>query len=487
MNLKSKIQSIFSRNHTPADRARTKDKKSEPSTMSLYHSDNTHTPQSAKTRLVVDLLRQTESLTRSDLARWRMAHQMAIDVENPQRGQLLRIYRDVELDGHLSGAIAQICGMVKARSFKLVNQQGEADENAVALLDTEWFKNTIDIFLQTRYWGFSLIQLSEPYDDIDGKRKFRYVDLIPREHVIPEYHRINRIAGDHWTSGYDWRESPAADTLLEVGTPTDLGLYLKCARYTIPKKNVEQYWDTFAEVFGMPMRIARTASRDDKDRDRILDMLEGMGHAMVAVMPEGTEVDVVENAKSDSFEVYDRRIERCDRELSKLVIGQTMTIEDGSSLSQSQTHLDVLKNLIEAQADSLRDFINGQLLPLMERSGFPVQGLHFEWDYPLDYTPEQMTAVENMILQHFDIDPAYFEDKYGIPATIRTIQNPPADPTNPPADPENPPADSPSSTSLYHSDHPSSHSSSVARDGIAKPPTDPAPPSIPYDLPGFFV
>ena len=72
-------------------------------------------------KLVVELMRQTESLTRSDLSHWRMAHQMAIDVENPTRVQLLRIYRDVELDGHLSGAVEQIRGKVKARSFKLVN------------------------------------------------------------------------------------------------------------------------------------------------------------------------------------------------------------------------------------------------------------------------------------------------------------------------------------------------------------------------------
>lgn len=373
----------------------------------------------ATRRLIVDLLRQTQSLTRSDLASWRAAHQCAINIENPQRAALYRIYRDVELDGHLSGATAQIAGMVKARSFKLANDKGDADEAAVKLLDTQWFKRVIDIWLETRYWGFSLIQVTEPYMGDDGVLRFRYVDLIPREHVIPEKHRITHIAGDHWSSGTDWRETREAPTLLEAGNPDDLGLYLKCARYTIPKKNVEQFWDSFAEIFGMPMRVARTASRDDKDRDSILNMLEQMGHAMVAVMPEGTEVDVVENAKSDSFEVYDRRIERCDRELSKLVIGQTMTIEDGSSLSQSQTHLDVLKNLVEALADGLRDFVNGQVLPLMERSGFPVSGLHFEWDYPLDYTPEQMTAVENMILNHFEVDKSYFQDKYGIPVGER--------------------------------------------------------------------
>ena len=376
------------------------------------------TPKDAR-RLVVDLMRQTQSLTRSDLARWRAAHQLAIDVENPQRGALYRIYRDVVLDGHLSGAVTQIAGMVKARSFKLVDGKGRPDDDAARLLDTQWFKRVVDIYLDARYWGFTLIQVTKPLDAGGGVAGFGCVDLIPREHVIPEKHRIVANAGDHWTAGYDWRDAEVAGTLLEAGGEEDLGLYLKCARYTIPKKNVEQYWDAFAEIFGMPMRIARTASRDDKDREKIMAMLEQMGHSAVAVMQEGTEIEVVENAKSDAFEVYDRRIERCDRELSKLVIGQTMTIEDGSSLSQSQTHLDVLKNLIEAIADGLRDFVNGQVLPFMGRWGMPVKGLAFEWDYPLDYTPEQMTAVESMLLQNFEIDKEYFTDKYGIPVGER--------------------------------------------------------------------
>ena len=363
-------------------------------------------------RLVVDLMRQTESLTRSDLAHWRMAHQLAIDVENPQRVQLLRLYRDVELDGHLSGAVAQIRGMVKARSFMLVNADGEADDEALRMIDADWFKRVMDLWLDTRYWGFSLVQVGNP--DKETKR-FGWVELVPREHVCPEHGRIVRIAGDHWSAGWDWRESDYAPYLLEMGRADDLGLYLKCARYTIPKKNVEQFWDTFAEMFGMPLRIAHTSSRDEKDRKKLMSMMEQMGSAAYAVVQEGTEVDVVENSKSDAFEVYDRRIERCDRELSKLVISQTMTIEDGSSLSQSETHIKILRNLIESIADGLRDFINGQVLPLMRRENFFDGDYSFEWDYRLDYTPEQMTAVETMLLQHFEVDGKYFEDKYGVP------------------------------------------------------------------------
>ena len=125
----------------------------------------------------------------------------------------------------------------------------------------------------------------------------------------------------------------------------------------------------------MPMRIAKTTTRDDKERAKMEKMMEGMGAALWAVVQEGTEIEVVENSRGDAYNVYDRRIDRANSELSKLILQQTMTIEDGQlpSLSQ-QTHLEVFKNLIEQDCDMLRDIINNRLLPRMVLHGFPVQG-----------------------------------------------------------------------------------------------------------------
>ena len=132
-----------------------------------------------------------------------------------------------------------------------------------------------------------------------------------------------------------------------------------------------------------------------------------------------TEIQFVESGKGDAFNVYDRRIDRANSEMSKLVIGRTMTIEDGSSLSQSQTHLQVFMNLVESDRDFLRDIVNNLLIPLMILHGFPVKGLRFEWDDAVDYTPEQQVAYETMIADRYEVDPSYFADKYNMPVGER--------------------------------------------------------------------
>lgn len=370
-------------------------------------------------KVVVDLFNKTERLSEHDIANWRMACQRAIDVDDPQRGFLYDVYNDVELDNHLSGAIGQVNGFIKCRSFKLTNDKGEADEKALKYFDVQWFKDLIDYILESIYWGHSLIELGDVITGANGLIAFAGVKLVPRRHVIPEYHRVVKYQGDNWKSGIDYHEAPYCDWLIEAGKSDDLGLYKKAAMQTIPKKYATVFWDTFAEMFGIPIRIAQTSTRDDSEKKKLAKMMDDMGAKAWGVFSDDTDIKLVESSRGDAFNVYDKRIERANSELSKLILHQTMTIDNGSSLSQSKTHLKVFENLIEAYLDMIRDIVNNQLIPKMIRHGFPVQGLTFNWDYAEDYTPEQKLAFETLIVQNYDVPGSYFEKEYGVPAGDR--------------------------------------------------------------------
>lgn len=375
-------------------------------------------------KMVIELQRTTDALTRKDIADWRYAWQMAINVDHPDRRRLYDIYRDVEIDLHLSGCVKQREGFVMAKSFKLVDASGNENEEAHHYFDQSWFKQLLKLALEANNWGHSLIELGDITTDGDGCVCYTDVRLINRKHVIPEYGRVVQQLGQDWTSGIEYRTAPFTDWLIEAGRPDDLGLYLKAATQTIPKKNMLAFWDTFGEIFGMPMRIARTASRDPKEAGRLEQMLKDAGTSQYMVAGQDTEIEFVESGKGDAFNVYDKRIDRANSELSKLIIGQTMTIEDGSSLSQSETHLEVFQNLVESDCDMLRDIVNNQLIPRMVKHGFPIKGLRFEWDDAVDYTPEQQVAYETMVADRYEVDPSYFAEKYSMPVGERRNAQP---------------------------------------------------------------
>lgn len=364
--------------------------------------------------MTVELKLQADALTQKDMRSWRQAWQQAINIENPRRERLYDIYRDVEVDLHLSGCVDQRKGFVQKKSFKMVDVKGKQDDVATQLLEAAWFKDMVGYILDSRYWGHSLIQLGDVLT-VDGEMRYTGVELVNRKHVIQEYGVIVREQGDEWQTGIPYREGPMADWVVEAGKPHDLGLFLKAATQTIPKKNMLAYWDQFGEIFGMPIRVAKTTARDPKDRSQIENMLSSMGAAAWGLFPDGTDIDIKETTRGDAFNVYDKRIDRANSELSKGILNQTMTIDNGSSLSQSEVHLEVFENVVEKDADLVKDIVNDQLLPRMVRHGFPVKGLHFEWDDSIDYTPEQQLEYEKMILDRFEVDPKYLIDKYGVP------------------------------------------------------------------------
>jgi phage gp29-like protein len=223
--------------------------------------------------------------------------------------------------------------------------------------------------------------------------------------------------GDEPAKGLYYRQPPFSNYLIEAGKPDDLGLLLKCAPHAISKRNMTAYWDQFGEVFGMPIRIAKTSSRDGAEHLRIENMLKGMGAAPYALFPEGTEIELVESSRGDAYNVYDKRIERCNSELSKIILGETMTLDNGASLSQSKTHLDVFNRLVASDADMLRDVINDQVIPLCIMHGIFPAGCRFDWNESIDYTPGEQISIEQMVLSNYTVDPKYFTEKYNIPIT----------------------------------------------------------------------
>jgi hypothetical protein len=189
---------------------------------------------------------------------------------------------------------------------------------------------------------------------------------------------------------------------------------------------VQIFWDNFAERFGIPIIYATTETRNDSDRVKVENMLSNFGNNTWGFFPAGVKLDLLETTKGDAFRVFDTRIIRANKEISIGLAGQTMAFEDGASRAQGEVHERGFEEIKTAVATRLKFLINFQLLPKMLMHGFPVQGHTFEWDYSAKYTPEQMRAIEQMLLNNYEIDPKYFIDKYNITITgVKTRETDP--------------------------------------------------------------
>lgn len=124
-----------------------------------------------KRSVLIQLNEVAARLSQKDIATWRQAWQMALNVENPKRGRLYDCYTDALIDLHLTGCIGQRDGKTLQKKFVLKTEDGKEDDTAMKIFERQWFADFVSYVLESRYWGHSLIQLGD-VTTVNGVRTF---------------------------------------------------------------------------------------------------------------------------------------------------------------------------------------------------------------------------------------------------------------------------------------------------------------------------
>tara|TARA_R110000744_G_scaffold9253_4_gene29877 strand:- start:2078 stop:3355 length:1278 start_codon:yes stop_codon:yes gene_type:complete len=325
---------------------------------------------------IIDRIKKTQLVrAREDVKKWRDALNRAESHHLPDRGDLIRIFKDITLDAHLSSLMTTIILKTTSAPFFIQDENGEIDKDATETFKKKWFRGFAKSVVEAPLYGFSLVQ----FGDIMGN-EFKDSELVPREYVIPEKRAVKKHL---YQAGQDltyFDDRPFDLWTIFIHEKYDLGLLTKAAPLVIWKKNVLGAWSEAAELFGMPIRVGKTDINNPVAYKNMTDMLENMGSAAWAVMDNDDEIDLKEITKSDYYNVYDKLIDRVNSELSKLILGQTMSSDDGSSQSQAEVHERVLDDYVSASKMLVADVVNDQLLPLMVRHGMIKEGLKYVQD-----------------------------------------------------------------------------------------------------------
>jgi len=152
---------------------------------------------------------------------------------------------------------------------------------------------------------------------------------------------------------WDGEELPYGKFVLARHFPTydnpyGLRLLSRCLWPVTFKRGGLKFWVTFTEKFGIPFLMGRyPKGTGAADQQAMLDKLAAMVQSAVAVLPEGSSVELLGaggNSKGSS-DLFDRLVSVMDKEMSKVIMGQTLTAETsdkGGAYAQSKTHADVL-------------------------------------------------------------------------------------------------------------------------------------------------
>jgi hypothetical protein len=361
-------------------------------------------------KIEIDYFRFYESLFRKEVDDWTQARQQRRDPFNPSTYHIQQLYKDCMLDNHLQGAIENRILTTINKDFNLNAPDGTIDRKRSADIQTKWFRHIIRKAMESKFYGYSTLFVQ----DLNQPNR-KIIDL-PRENIIPEKSVLVKNAFNPNAQAIPYANFPNYFVHIQLG-PDAIGILERIAPLTIFKRHSWAAWDEFEQVFGIPIRIARTAIQTQKHKDDIQQWLENMSTLSYAIFDKQTDIEFKENAKNDAFNIYLQKITLINKEISKGIAGQTLTMDDGSSLSQSKVHLDIFKQIIHADMQDVQDWVNDDFFPVLRAWGFDIPHGYYMTIVEKEITdPLQKIIIDTALVNAgFKISPQYIEQFYGTP------------------------------------------------------------------------
>ncbi len=152
----------------------------------------------------------------------------------------------------------------------------------------------------------------------------------------------------------------------KAGLPIRGGLARAAGWAYLFKNYVLKDWVTFAEVFGQPLRVGKySAGATEQDKETLLQAVSNIGTDAAAIIPESMLIEFTEARQTGSAELYQSFCAYLDAQVSKAVLGQTLTTEiprGAGSRAAAEVHDIVRRDILSADARRLATTINRDLI-----------------------------------------------------------------------------------------------------------------------------
>lgn len=349
--------------------------------------------------------------SRAGVQEWKNATLSAESVISPNNTELIRVYKDIEVDLHLFALMQTVRLKVIANNFFIYDAKGEANEELTELFKRKWFRKATKNIVDSEFYGFSLIQLLDIENGI-----FSDSELVPREYVVQQKRGVKTMLANYKDLiSFDAPEY--LNWLIPVGETDNLGLLHKAAPIVIKKKEVVSAWSEAAEIFGMPLRLGKTNINDPDKRANMEDMLENMGQAAWGVFDSEDEITFVETSKTDFFKIYQEFINTANAELSKGFLLQTGTTDEKAYAGSAGVHESILKTLIEAYIVLVEEVTNEAIIPACVRLGLLPVGSKYKSDNEQKLSLEEMVKILDILLKSStkEVPNDWIEANFGVP------------------------------------------------------------------------
>ena len=225
--------------------------------------------------------------------------------------------------------------------------------------------------------GFSCVELA--WEAKDGMWRPSYVwrdpkyftfDYISRSEV--RLQRLGTMDGDALEPGKWIVHKPR----VKSGIPIRGGFARIVAWVYLFKNYSLKDWASFLDVYGMPIRVGKyhpSATADE--RRKLLQAVMQIASDAAAIIPESMMIEFLEakGAGGGQSTPFEQLCRFADEQMSKVILGQTMTVENGGSLAQAQVHNQIRIDILQDDARQLANTIQRDLIDVFVGVNFGAE------------------------------------------------------------------------------------------------------------------
>lgn len=302
-------------------------------------------------------------------------------------GQGLKIYDEIERDGHAFSMLQKRKKVLVARAWEVEPASDEARDVAAADLCREVltslnFDLLTEELLDATLKGFAISEIAWTRD---GNR------------IVPariKSHDQRRFSFGHdwqprlrtWTNMLDGEELPPRKFIVhrhgvKGNNPYGLGLGTRLFWPVLFKREGITFWLHFLDKFAGPTVVGKVPYGTlTAEQDRLLNGLMNIRTSSAITVPMGAEVEFLEAARSGSV-TYQDFLAYWDRQISITTTGETLTSQVGDSGSRAlgDVHQEMLELLVDSDADLLSGSLRSQLLTWLVEYNVPGAQVPYIW------------------------------------------------------------------------------------------------------------
>lgn len=262
---------------------------------------------------------------KQDIQSWRHCLNDAELPWFPQRVTMQQLFNDTVLNAHVQACMQKRKNLTLLKECEVLNALGEKDEDLTALFNKKWVYDCVNYILDARFFGYTLIKLGDVVNN-----EFPDLGIVRRANVSPD--RLNVATYPYAISGQSFLEQPYVDwhiwipTATEVGAqvqtnPCGYGLLYPVAFYEIFLRNLTGNNGDYVEVFGQPLKHAKSSKREGVERDYLETALQNMAGNSYIITDPDDEIEFKDGSTGRGNEIYGNFEERLEKKISKLLLG----------------------------------------------------------------------------------------------------------------------------------------------------------------------